>query len=59
MAFVVVTHALRNAPTRLPRLLNVWSGMPAELARSGMVLSPNHIYVIPPGKEISICGASL
>ena len=54
MAFVIVAHVSRSDPTLLPYLLARWSKMPAEVASSGLVLKPNHIYTIPPGKEITI-----
>ncbi|HVW07906.1 MAG TPA: chemotaxis protein CheB [Bryobacteraceae bacterium] len=52
MAFVVVSHVSRTEPTSLPNLLSRWSRMPSELARCGMILEANHIYIIPPGQEI-------
>ncbi|SRR5579883_2030070 len=54
VAFVIIAHSARNTPTRLPWLLHAWSGMPAELARPGMLFEPDHIYVIPPGKEVFV-----
>jgi chemotaxis response regulator CheB len=40
MAFFVVCHLSRTEPTSLPWLLSLWSGMPAELALHGELLSP-------------------
>src|SRR5688572_221785 len=54
MAFVIVAHVSRSYPTLLPYLLARWSKMPAEVASSGLVLKPNHIYTIPTGQEITI-----
>ncbi len=54
MAFVVIPHLNRTLPTHLPWLMSQWTSMPAELARTGLVLQPNHIYVIPPGQEIAV-----
>lgn len=52
MAFVVISHVSPTQPTWLPQLLSSWSSMPAELARRGQMIEPNHIYIIPPGQEI-------
>lgn len=54
MAFIVISHVSRTEPTKLPWLLSMWSKMPVNLARNGMVVKPNHIYVIPPGQEITV-----
>ena len=54
MAFVIVPHISRTLPTRLPWLISRWTQMPAELAQTGLALEPNHIYVIPPGQEITV-----
>ncbi len=54
MAFVLVCHLSRTEPTFLPRLISNWSRMPAGLVQPGELLEPNHIYVIPPGQEITI-----
>lgn len=53
-AFVVIPHLSRKLPTNLPWLISCWTRMPAEIAQSGLVLRPNHIYVIPPGQEIRV-----
>jgi chemotaxis response regulator CheB len=52
MAFVIISHVSPTQPTWLPQLLSSWSSMPAELARRGMLLEANHVYIIPPGQEI-------
>ena len=47
MTYVVISHLSRTKRTKLPWLLSIWSRMPAQLARTGLVLEPNHIYVSP------------
>lgn len=54
MGFVVIPHLSRTYPTQLPFLLSTWSEMPAEFAAAGMPIEGNHIYVIPPGQEITV-----
>jgi chemotaxis response regulator CheB len=56
MAFVIVCHLTPTEPTCLPWLLSLWSPMPAALACSDEIPKPNHIYVIPPGQEVTLSG---
>jgi chemotaxis response regulator CheB len=57
MAVVVIPHLSRTQPTWLPWLLSTWSSLPSEMAQDGVVFKPNHVYVIPPGKEIAVADA--
>ena len=52
MAFVVIPHISRDHPTALPELVSMWSKLPSTLAWTGLRVQPNHVYVIPPGKEL-------
>ena len=52
MAFVVVHH-IRTIPTLLPEILATCTSMPVELARPGLVVKPDHIYILPSGQEIT------
>ncbi|HET9131004.1 MAG TPA: chemotaxis protein CheB [Terriglobia bacterium] len=54
MSFAVIPHPSSTLPTKLPELLKKWSSMPAALADDRSSIKPNHIYVIPPGKEIRV-----
>jgi chemotaxis response regulator CheB len=54
LSFVVIPHLSKTLPTRLPQLLELWSNMPAGFADAHVPIQPNHIYVIPPGKEIRV-----
>ena len=53
MAFVVVHH-VHNVPTRLPEILSRCTDMPAELASDGLPVRPNHVYILPSGKEMRL-----
>ena len=53
MAFVVVHH-IRNVPTLLPEILSACTPMPVQLASGGLVVRPNHVYVLPSGKEVTL-----
>jgi two-component system CheB/CheR fusion protein len=54
MAFVVISHVSRTGPSWLPSFLSHWSPMPSEVVHGGQHLKANHIYVIPPGREITV-----
>jgi two-component system CheB/CheR fusion protein len=49
MAYVVVTHQAPGRPTLLPELLQRRSRVEVVVAAAGMKLSPNRLYVAPPG----------
>lgn len=53
MAFVVIHH-LRNVPACLPQILSQCTKMPVQLASGGLLLQPNHVYVLPSGTEIGL-----
>lgn len=54
LAFVVITHLSSGYRTHLPGLLSQWCKMPVKLVERGMVIHPNHVYIIPPGQEIIV-----
>jgi len=53
MAFVVVHH-IRKVPTLLPEILSGCTPMPVQLASGGLVVHPNHVYVLPSGREVTL-----
>ena len=59
MAFVVVPHLAPDHKSEMSQLLQHTTEMPVAEAEDGMSVEPNHIYVIPPGKNISIVGSIL
>lgn len=52
LAFVVIHHL--QCPTLLPVMLSSCTAMPVDLASANQALRPNHVYVIPSGKEIRL-----
>jgi two-component system, chemotaxis family, protein-glutamate methylesterase/glutaminase len=46
VALVIVNH-LRIVATRLHEILPRYTGMPVELITEGLVLRPNHVFIIP------------
>jgi two-component system, chemotaxis family, CheB/CheR fusion protein len=59
LAFAVVTHQPSGHVSLLPELLARHAKMPVELVVDGMQVQPNHVYVSPPGKNLSILGGNL
>lgn len=52
MAFIV-THHIRTVPTLLPEILSRCTTMPVQLAHPGLVIQPDHVYVLPSGQEMT------
>jgi len=57
MAFVVIHH-LRKAPTLLPEILSKKTMMPIEIVSPGMLIRPNHVYVLRSGMELTTLDGS-
>jgi two-component system CheB/CheR fusion protein len=54
MAFVLVQHLAPSHVSILSELLARITAMPVNEATDGMVVEPNHVYVIPPSAELAI-----
>ncbi|UCV09626.1 PAS domain-containing protein [Dechloromonas denitrificans] len=59
MAYVVVQHLDPNHKGMLPELLQRLTSIPVTQAKNRMTVKPNHIYVIPPNKDLSILHGTL
>lgn len=59
MAFVVIQHLDPNYIGVLPELLQRYTTMKVLQATDKLKIKPNHIYVIPPNKDISILKGEL
>ena len=59
MAFVVVQHLSPDFKSVMDELLSRHSDMPVTLAVDGEPVQPNHVYLLPPGKEIHVRGRKL
>lgn len=53
MAFVVIHH-IHNLPTRLPEILRSCTTMPVYLPIASKLVNSDSVYVLPPGKEITL-----
>jgi two-component system, chemotaxis family, CheB/CheR fusion protein len=54
MAFIVVQHLSPDFKTLMAELLARHSDMMFTLAVDGEVVEPNHVYLLPPGKDLRI-----
>jgi two-component system CheB/CheR fusion protein len=54
MAFIVQVHLPPKQPSMMPELLQRKARIPVSAARDGQVIEPNHVYVIPPGIELTV-----
>ena len=59
MAFVLLTHILRNSTSLLPEILGHSTTMLVTQATDGLRLLANHIYVLPPDKLMEIKAGAL
>jgi len=53
VAIVIVNH-LRIVATRLHEILPHFTTMPVELITDGLVLRPNHVFIIPAQRDLHI-----
>jgi two-component system CheB/CheR fusion protein len=58
-AFVVVQHLSPDFRSVMDELLARKTTIPVTLVEDGMVVEPNHIYLIPPKKEMIVSGGRL
>jgi two-component system CheB/CheR fusion protein len=54
MAFVVILHLDPERQSALPEMLQRSTRMPVRWARDGEKVEPNTVYVIPPGKHLTV-----
>ncbi len=53
-AFVVIQHLAPDRESVMPGLLAKRTELPVLHAEEGMTLSPEHVYLLPPGKELRL-----
>ncbi len=54
MAFVIIMHLDPNSTSSLAELIQSFSPMSVLQAEDGVLVKPNHVYVIPPNKDMGI-----
>ena len=53
VAIVIVNH-VRFVATQLHEILPRYTGMPVELITEGLVLQPNHVFIIPAQRDLHV-----
>jgi two-component system CheB/CheR fusion protein len=59
MAFVVIQHLSPDFKSLMDELLARHTDLPIRLVEDGMTIEPDHVYLIPPKKEMIISGGRL
>jgi two-component system CheB/CheR fusion protein len=59
MAAVIIQHLAPEHESALTQLLGKVTSMPVQEVADGVTVRPNHIYIIPPGKILSIRAGAL
>src|SRR5262245_58007290 len=54
MAFVVIQHLAPSKESHLPAILSRSTRLPVMPATDGVVVEPDHVYVIPPGVNLAM-----
>jgi len=58
-AFIVVTHLSPNQPSLLPELLQKHTKIPIIVAKNGLLLKANQIFICPEAKDITVSKGQL
>lgn len=59
MAYVIVQHLDPTHKGMMPELLQRSTAMPVEQARNRLKVRPDHVYVIPPNRDMSLLRGAL
>lgn len=59
VALVVVIHLPPDQPSELEAVVASFTTLPVHRAEDGMRVQPDHVYVIPPGAELTILHGAL
>src|SRR5262245_50251328 len=59
MAWVFVQHLAAHKTSMLPSVLHPKTGVPVIQAQDGMIVEPDHLYVIPPDARLEIIDGKL
>jgi two-component system CheB/CheR fusion protein len=54
VAFVLIQHLDPSQPSRLTELLGRVSPVPVQEVTEDIIIKPDHVYVIPPGRNMTI-----
>src|SRR5215469_15656225 len=54
MAFIVIQHLAPGKESHLPVILSRSTRLPVSAATDGVIVEPDHVYVIPPGVNLAM-----
>ena len=54
LAYIVLVHLSPKQPSMMPQLLQKVTQLEVQAAEDGAVLQPDHVYVVPPHKEVCL-----
>ena len=57
--FVVIQHLSPDHKSMMDNLLSRHTSMPVMMAENGIEMQPDHVYLIPPGKNMTVAGNQL
>lgn len=59
VAFIVIQHLKADVPSIADQLLARYTNLPIAWAKDQQPIQPYHIYLLPPGKYMTVSGTSL
>ncbi|MBU2651404.1 MAG: PAS domain-containing protein [Bacteroidetes bacterium] len=59
LSFVIIQHLSPDYKSLMRELISRFTTMPIQTAEDGIDISPNHIYLIPPKKNMTVFGSRL
>lgn len=59
IGFVIIMHLDPNHKARVSELIQNFTSMPVKEAEDGMSIKPNHVYVIPPNRDMGLHNGDL
>lgn len=59
VAFIVIQHLKADVPSTADQLLTRYTNLPIAWAKDQQPIQPNHIYLLPPGKYMTVSGTTL
>ena len=54
LSFVVIQHLAAGQESMLTDILSRFTKIPVQVVKDGLLVEPNHVYVIPPGTTMTI-----
>src|SRR4051812_46704999 len=59
MSYIYIQHLDPNHESRLTEIVSRLTDMPVEEAKEKMLIKPDHVYIIPPNREMQLLEGSL